>query len=123
MTKPIRPKVIPTDSSIQPPPCAGIPALEAEVERLRAALSKSIKQRQVEVRAAITARSETEDAILEMYSDCQDEVERLQRELHDEQVRRNKWERMCEELGLVAEPAPDAMPCDHPHDGTKEQAQ
>ena len=45
------------------------------------------------------------------------EVKRLQRELHDERVQRNKWERMCEELGLVEpEPAPDALPCGHPRE-------
>jgi len=63
-----------------------IEELEAETERLRKTLSKSIKRRQIEVREAILARSETEDAILQMYSDCQDEIERLRKQPESEKT-------------------------------------
>ena len=32
------------------------------------------------------------------------EVKRLQCELHNEQVRRGEWERICEEMGLIEQP-------------------
>lgn len=71
-----------------------IPVLLTEVERLRQVSAKAIKQRQVEVAGALMARSETEDAVLKMYDDCQDEIERLRCELHDERIRRDEWEKM-----------------------------
>ena len=31
-------------------------------------------------------------------------IDLLQRELHNEQVRRGEWERICEEMGLIEQP-------------------
>jgi len=51
---------------------------EAEVKRLRGVVAKLIKQRQVEVTKTLAARSDTEDALLKVYNECQNEVKRLQ---------------------------------------------
>jgi hypothetical protein len=40
------------------------------------------------------------------------EVEWLQRELRDKQVRRDEWEKMYDQA--LQWPAPDALPCGHP---------
>jgi len=40
------------------------------------------------------------------------EAGRLQRELHDEQIRRSEWEKMYNQA--IAEPAPNALCCGHP---------
>lgn len=102
------------------PTATATDALETEVKRLqRELVSEHNLMIMYSDRSAATRRKLQEIGAVAPHEEITslDAIERLGRELHDEQVRRNKWERMCKELGLVAlEPAPDALPCGHPRE-------